>query len=226
MQTRDLVPLVTCEKSIGQLMAVVVSATILTMVAPSRTVAAQSPALRVKIGSRVRATVRAEWVDLTRGVYTSQVCDESVVLRPGLTSWSGSRCRTMFEGGLVERSAESLVLGHEGVRIVLRPEDLQLFEVGRVRRTDAGKGAKSGFIIGAALGGVARCSVHDCEPGDRSLLIFAPVGGLLGAMIGALIGAEHVEVEWEVVNIDALYEASAASDGFTLFMRLSPKWLP
>lgn len=226
MQLLSLAPLLTCRWCSGRLIAVVVFAAVVAVVAPGGTIAAQSPALRVSIGSRVRVTITGEWVDLPRGVYTRRLCGESVVLQPGLSSWPGSQCRTMFEGGLVGWNAESFVVSQGGVRIVLRPEDLQLLEVGRVRRTDAGKGAKSGFIIGAAIGGAARCLISRCESMDGSFLIYAPLGGLLGAMIGGLIAAEHVDVQWEVVNIHSLREVRASSVGFTLSMRLAPKWLP
>lgn len=205
--------------SSGQLVAVIVFAVTL-MIAPGRTMAAQSSAPRVDIGSRVRVRVTGAWGNLPPGSEASRLCDEALYRQIGSGSRAGSGCQTVLAGGLVAWSAESLVLSQNGVRIALRPEQVQRLEVSRGYRTDAGKGALVGLIVGAAIGGATYCAVGSCSDLDAlGLAIFAPAGGFLGGMIGALVGAGNIYDKWEVVSVDAVQITMASTGGIKLVVR-------
>lgn len=208
--------LLICRRSIGQLRAVIVFASILT-IAPGRTVVAQSSTARVDIGSRVRVTVGGAWGNLPPGTQARRLCDEALYRQIGRSSRSGSGCRTLLAGALVAWSADSLVLSQSGVRMALRPEQLERLEVSRGYRTDAGKGALLGFFVGATVGGATYCAVGSCSDLEAlGVAIFAPMGGFLGGMVGALVGAGNVHDEWEVVSIDAVRIAMASTGGIKL----------
>lgn len=223
---RNLAALAVRWRNGGQRRLVILFTAVLAPLAPGRNVNAQAGALGVDIGSRVRVTVSGTWIDLPRGVQASRWCGESFERRSRSSSSAGSQCQTTLEGGLVVWNAEELVLSQHGLRIVLTPEQLQRIEVRRSHRTNAGTSALSGFIIGAALGGVVPCYLGSCHGTDASrLLIFVPVGGLLGAMIGAVVGADDIH-EWEIVAVPAVQVTTNSRAGIGLSVSLTTDWLP
>lgn len=213
---RDLASLPLCRGSSGRRAAVIVFTAILA-ITPGRSIAAQSSAPRVDIGSRVRVTVTGAWGDLPSGTEASRLCDEALYRQIGPSSRSGSGCQTLLAGGLVAWSADSLVLSQNGIRMALRPEQVQRLEVSRGYRTDAARGALVGLFVGAAAGGAAYCAVGSCSDMDAlGLAIFAPAGGFLGGMIGALLGAANIYDEWEVVSVDAVKITMTSTGGIKL----------
>lgn len=196
-------------------------------IAPGRSIAAQSSAPRTDIGSRVRVMVTGAWGDLPPGAEASRLCDEALYRRIGPSSRSGSGCQTLLAGALVAWSADSLVLSQNGVRMALRPEQVQRLEVSRGYRTDAGKGALVGLFVGAAVGGAAYCALGSCSDMDAlGLAIFAPAGGFLGGMIGALFGAANIYDEWEVVSVDAVQITMASTGGIKLVVHWRSDGIP
>lgn len=223
---RNLADLAVRWRNGGQQRLVILFAAVLATLAPGRSVSAQSAALGVDIGSRVRVTVSGTWIDLPRGVQAIRWCGESFERRSRSSSSAGLQCRTTLEGGLVVWNAEELVLSQHGLQIVLPPDRLQRLEVRRSHRTNGGKSALSGFVIGAALGGIVPCYLGSCHGTDTSrLLIFVPVGGLLGGMIGAIVGADDIH-EWEVVAVPTLQVTTGSEFAFGLSVSLTPDWLP
>ena len=78
-------------------------------------------------------------------------------------------------------------------------------EVSREWRSNAGRGALAGFLVGA-IPGVVSGATCDCgNPGAAVLLLGAFTGGI-GAALGAVLGATSHHDVWEVVPL-----ATAAS---------------
>jgi hypothetical protein len=108
---------------------------------------------------------------------------------------------------------------------------LQSFEVGRGRKSSAGKGAGIGLLSGAA-GGVAAglivCGGGNCNDsglGDATGLVAGVLGvggGLFGLGMGALIGGRFHTDRWERVSIgDLRMGMEPSGDGVSLRLSLA-----
>ncbi len=146
--------------------------------------------------------------------FTDLVAQEEMVIEPG------DRVRVTVSskivGTVVTFVADTLVLKLEGQSTWAVPlASMKKLEVSRGRKSNVGKGAGRGFLIGAALGvtvgaltggGFGDCDfTHDTDSGGCSAQ-FALVGGLafglLGAGIGAIAGGANPGEEWQEVPVE------------------------
>jgi hypothetical protein len=99
---------------------------------------------------------------------------------------------------------------------------VQRFEVSRERRSNAGRMAFGGLIVGAVPGLVAGVACDCGEPGLAAVLFGAVTGGL-GAAIGAGLGATSRHDVWEPIPLPSAPESPApVSEGADVV----PSWLP
>ena len=159
--------------------------------------------LRLVPGKRVRVTA-SKFLQRVKGV-------------------SISRARRIDEltyvGRVIALKADTLVLKAQGwdESFFIPFEHLQKLEVSRGRKSNLGKGAKVGFLVGAGLGaifgvvagwGACPFGVADItDPDGCSTILGIYAGaflGLLGTGIGAGVGAAHPGEVWEEVSLEEL----------------------
>ena len=155
-------------------------------------------------GDRVRVSV-SDALGKQLGLAGSQSSYAyGVVWRPG-----------RFVGPLVALDADTLFLEPQ---IALPLAFVTKVEVsrGRGEKSNVGKGARIGFLVGAALGALSGVIVGggfgDCYELDGCSKEFALLGGagggLLGTLIGARVGAMNPGEVWEEVPLEKVRMSS------------------
>lgn len=107
-------------------------------------------------------------------------------------------------GTLVERGRDTLWVGFDHADAVraVPLAGVQRLEVSRERRSNAGRGALAGFVVGA-IPGVVSGATCDCGNRGTAVLLLGAFTGGIGAAIGAVLGATSHHDVWEVVPVAA-----------------------
>ena len=124
-------------------------------------------------------------------------------------------------GTLVGRTSDTVWvrLEHAPERQAFALANVERFEVSRERRSNAGRMALGGLVIGAVPGLVAGVACDCGEPGLAAVMFGAITGGL-GAAIGAGIGATGKHDVWEVIPVAVPAGHDAPVVGFKTIVRL------
>ncbi len=152
----------------------------------SETAQVQQP---IERGARVRVTILLPCPD----IYTS------------CADW-----RSRHNGTFVAWKADTLVVQSNGDTLTVPVTLLTRLDVSRGRKTNTGKGAEIGFLLGGVVGAViGYASYEECEGvcfGDFGSGFAAFVGGLVGGLgggaVGALIGSSTKTDRWREVPLD------------------------
>ncbi len=120
-------------------------------------------------------------------------------------------------GTFVRWSDDTLLVLSNGNTLALPLDAVTRLDVSRGRKTNTGKGAEIGFLLGGVVGAViGYASYEECVPqGPRSWSCIGPnfgsegaalggalLGGLGGGVVGALIGASSKTDRWQEVPLD------------------------
>lgn len=119
----------------------------------------------------------------------------------------GARVRLAVDGGrmtgiLAERVRDTLWVRFDQsdtVRVVPLARVRRL-EVSRERRSNAGRMALAGLVIGS-VPGVVSGATCDCGNRGAAVVLLGAITGGLGAAIGAALGATGHHEAWEVVRL-------------------------
>jgi hypothetical protein len=102
-------------------------------------------------------------------------------------------------------SPDSVVVEDRGTLLSLPLASVTKLDVYRGQRSKAGKGAVTGLLVGTGAGtlfGLIAAAASDVEETEYALggaLIFAGLGGGVGALIGAAVGQRRPVDRWEPV---------------------------
>ena len=180
---------------------IIISLTALLLMANSIQLLAQDE-LRLVPGMRVRVTA-SKFLQRVKGV-------------------SISRARRIeklrYVGRVVTLNADTLVIRAQGwdESFFIPFEHLKKLELSRGRKSNLGKGAKVGFLVGAGLGaifgvvaGAGNCLGLDdsADPDGCSINLGIYTGaafGILGMGFGAGVGAAHPGEVWQEVSLEEL----------------------
>ncbi len=113
-------------------------------------------------------------------------------------------------GTFVRWSDDTLLVLSNGNTLALPLDAVTRLDVSRGRKTNTGKGAEIGFLLGGVVGAViGYASYEECEGvcfGDFGSGFAAFVGGLVGGLgggaVGALIGSSTKTDRWREVPLD------------------------
>jgi len=124
----------------------------------------------------------------------------------------GQRVRLRTESSSSWVTGTILALDADSVRLLLSDTTRQLsirrraitrLEVSRGMKSSAGRGARKGLLIGAAVGVLAGVAPDDQSyftAPQRALLLGVGFGGL-GALLGSIIGGSSVHERWDRVSL-------------------------
>jgi len=124
-------------------------------------------------------------------------------------------------GTLVERGRDTLWVRFDQTDTVsaVPLARLRRLEVSRERRSNAGRMALAGFVVGA-VPGVVSGATCDCGNRAAAVLLLGAITGGLGAAIGAVLGATSHHDVWEVVPLAVAAASGSPALGVTALLRL------
>jgi len=138
----------------------------------------------------------------------------------------GARVRVAADGErmtgtLAERGQDTLWvrLDHADAVRAVPLAGVQRLEVSREWRSNAGRGALAGFVVGA-IPGVVSGATCDCGNRGAAVLLLGAFTGGIGAAIGAVLGATSHHDVWEVVPVAVTAASSHPTLGVTATLRL------
>jgi hypothetical protein len=116
---------------------------------------------------------------------------------------------TQIVGAFAHMAADTLVVETDGRAWHFPRASLTRVDVNRGQKSNAGRGALFGFLIGAGIGAVALGSSSLCAetlevPAGRCALIGAGGGGVGGLLLGTIAGALIKTDRWQEVPVDRL----------------------
>ncbi len=151
----------------------------------SATAQVQQP---IERGARVRVTILLPCPD----IYTS------------CADW-----RSRHNGTFMAWKADTLVVQSNGDTLSVPVDRVTRLDVSRGRKTNTGKGAEIGFLLGGVVGAViGYASYEECAclgggVGPETLAVAgAGIGALGGLVAGALIGSSTKTDRWREVPLD------------------------